>query len=284
MPAHHQTSRVRCYHWPCGGEATHGHFLEYFIGLTLVAASIMFVVGSYCFLTGNPKWITMLGDELYIAGSLIYLVTSLYSAVELSMSCCAYHQREVSEMFENILYIVAALIFTAGTVLFWPELWDGHGEQVALTCEIWGSYCFIIGSIGFCMASFFNALSLNRDAERAATIGNSTKKRDIVIAKRCHYLTISALFFSQLGGVLFVAGSYLYRPGFNNHCDPEKEALGTEEPESFCVNVLDEGTRLYIIGSFFYLAQSVLALIKIYLKHQISAEIGDSSDDEDGEE
>merc|ERR1739848_70423 len=164
---------------------------------------------------------------------------------------------------------------------------------------------------GFVVASFFNAILLSKT--------DMFNNLDAKLARKCYRLACLSLLCSQLGAVLFVTGSFMYRPGYNNHCDRHNalqqkwrtfgshiapnhtgtisldEALklltsktGVNPdiirdliPEhEWCVDVMDDGTGLYIIGSVLYLVQSLLYLRIVWMK-QVAA---DSKRKKDGEE
>merc|ERR1712185_893148 len=94
-------------------------------------------------------------------------------------------------------------------------------------------------------------------------------------------LTKMALFFSILGAVLFVTGSFLYTVDSAEGCDeffPIKGSNATAEEnvtaptgDAWCVSVTDQGTILYLIGSVFYVIQSILNCVKLCLRKCMAA-------------
>ena len=71
---------------------------------------------------------------------------------------------------------------------------------------------------------------------------------------------ISGLGLTQLGAVCFVVGSVLYRPAFENKC------AGVDAETSWN-DSMNNGTIIYVVGSLFFLAESVLGLAAAVLKH-----------------
>mmetsp|Transcript_35248 Transcript_35248/g.101231 ORF Transcript_35248/g.101231 Transcript_35248/m.101231 type:complete len:303 (+) Transcript_35248:544-1452(+) len=261
--------------------------------LVLVLASVMFVVGSFCFLPG-PWEDIRIGDILFIFGSFIYLGKSAISMREL----CSDHGHHVvkavehgADFFENVCYFVACIVFTAGCVLWWPGIYAN--KESKLVGQIIASWCFIIGSLGFVVASFCNAVLLSKSKMFALIPGKS--------GELVYFLAFTSLLCSQLGGVFFTTGSYMYRPGFNNHCErhiragwsrltdasdkfdnvedviawlhqefnlTRKDAEQLIPADDWCVDIEAYGTLLYIVGSCLYLIQSVLYYIIAVIKER----------------
>merc|ERR1719210_1476441 len=89
-----------------------------------------------------------------------------------------------------------------------------------------------------------------------------------VAARRCYWLSVFCLFFSLMGGVLFVVGSYLYRPEFDTHCGRFKRRNPDSLNSEWCLSTVTSGTWLYIVGSCFYVAQAGVNLWKCCAKHR----------------
>lgn len=269
MPSRHHSIRAREY-----GEVVlhphHGLLIEVTIEVVMLAASLMFVFGSLCFFGGEPFQVLEIGELLFIVASLIYVGVGMLEMYEL----CVANGGNVwvdSTFHEQMTYLVSATIFMFGTILFWPNIyrnhpeWKDRGEAVA-------AWCFVIGSSGFVIASFWNALSLADTAEEDAEGGGKAWTR----------ITNAALFFSLMGGMFFVTGSYLYTLDMEEGCSayspqPASDAGDTStktESGSWCVGVTDQGTILYFIGSCMYLMQSILNCIKLAMRKCINAETG----------
>jgi len=259
----HQTNRKRFFHWPCQHtEPVHGHAVEYFIETIILLAAFMFVIGSYCFLY-DDAWVLELGDLLYMLASFIYAGVSLYSMREFFQAWPFQTQLERTEnemeFFEHICYVVSCLVFTVGAVLYWPHIYRGD-DHTRLRGEVVASWCFIAGSYGFVVASFFNAVCMTLQKTMLSIPGPA--------ARKCYWISVAGLFFSLMGGVLFVVGSYLYRPEFNTHCREYRSMTHDSFEATWCLNTLNYGTWLYIVGSCFYLIQAYLNLTKCCIKAQ----------------
>merc|ERR1712070_840385 len=115
------------------------------------------------------------------------------------------------------------------------------------------------------IASMFNAIGLGMNKEE-----QSQNPVYVVV----HYIHIVALFNSQMGSVLFVAGSWMYRPVIGSACPDfnaryEGEAQeGEIVAEHACETTGTFGTKLYIIGSAMYLIEALLNFVNSALKHK----------------
>jgi len=264
------------------------------MGLFLVFATLMFVVGSAFFLKADYsedrlKW----GDTLFIVASVIFFSKSVHTIAthhkEHGMQ--PLEERHVcAEYFENVFYTLSCVIFIAACILFWPGLFSEHN---AIRAEIVAVWLFIIGSMGFMLASYCNAILLaKKELFHGIPFG---------YGKIVYNIAFAALLNSQIGGVFFVTGSFMFLPGFRTHCErdiradwtqiaaginsnlttivakmssdfhvSESEILKLMPPHGICQDILQNGAILYIIGSFFYFVQSCLylicSLIKSYAK------------------
>ena len=100
----------------------------------------------------------------------------------------------------------------------------------------------------FVLASFYNALCLAAAEHRVVADARISARA----AYRCRACARLALACTQLGGVAFVSGSVLYRPGLATDCGAAAERA------AICVDAVAQGTALYVIGSVLFLAQSLL--------------------------
>jgi len=159
-----------------------------------------------------------------------------------------------SEFCENAAYLVSAIVFTVGTVLFWPGIY-GENESAAFTGEAIASWCFIYGSLGFVVASWLSSLNVS--------LAHYTEELKLPNARLIYTLSAWALFCSIIGGVYFVTGSWLYRPDLKNNCKSWEWLEDAKVKQAWCRSTLVSGTHLYIAGSCFYLAQSLLNIAKL---------------------
>jgi len=281
----------------------------------LIGASVTFVWGSFCF---HPGWTENyeLGCVLFIVGSLVFLGKSVVNMYELlthhGVETISEEMAHFAEFCEHICYVASCLLFVVGSILFWPGVY-GDSEENKLTGETIAVWTFIIGSLGFAVASFFNAILLSKTDTFQALPGE--------IGRRCYQLACWTLLCSQLGALLFVTGSFMYHPGYNNHCQRsmliskkwktiggknitfdkavgmiasqfhrERDAVKELIPHrTWCRDILTDGTRLYIIGSVLYLLQALLYLRITWIKQVArdendNAYAEDTDDSEDGED
>jgi len=249
MPSRHHSARPREY----GVVALHPHHgivLEAAIEFLMFGASVMFVIGSVCFFSSMTEQVLQWGMVLFIIASGVYVGVAVLEAHEM-WSAHSSNLAESSAFHEQIAYLVSAIIFTIGTVLYWPHIYNDN-DTVALYGEAISRWCFMLGSLGFVIASFWNAVSL------------ADVLHEDHATKLWHNLTKAALFFSIMGGVFFVTGSYLYFINIEDGCSQYWPVQGNSTVG--CVSVTDHGTVLYVIGSLFYLTQSILNLIKLCMK------------------
>merc|ERR1740121_191590 len=71
------------------------------------------------------------------------------------------------------------------------------------------------------------------------------------------------LWLSIVGSALFVVGSFLYRPIYSNDCHGRS---GEKTGDGMCVNVTNQGTKLYIVGSIAFTIMAALSLVRIRLR------------------
>mmetsp|Transcript_39470 Transcript_39470/g.91610 ORF Transcript_39470/g.91610 Transcript_39470/m.91610 type:complete len:339 (-) Transcript_39470:132-1148(-) len=278
--------------------------------------SVQFLIGSFFFFTWLGSSAVYWGDWFFITGSALNCFISLSLTLD--------HWREMDhiqsevkkmpgegeedeknialqeleekgrELMESSCYLAASAVFAVGCVLFYPHLFKDevkkeYGEEI-------GAYMFILGSFGFVIAAYYNALAM----VKGAAIHKAPKIGSIEYTKR--QIVAGELFLSTIGSVLFVTGSFLYRPSYATNCSHEallksKEAehgagglktslarlrprlshslLGvavpqpegmTEDFRVLCVNVMNQGTMLYLLGSALFVGQCGLAFWRMYLQ------------------
>jgi hypothetical protein len=245
---------------------------------------VLFVIGSYDFFDDVGD--SVLGAWMFIVGGTIVAVLSVLSLVETYMHhshgqeeedesssssdddsgvvVCSPVSQAVEfmggprldndakrEVEEESLYLVSSLIFMAGCWLGYVKKRQSEGEK-----EHWEAlsvWLFIVGSFGFLMGSFYNALGLN-------TSGPSSRSSAAKLA-------VYALLCGLVGSLFFFTGSYLYRPGLGTGCTLSEAEEQEAEGEVGCVTASQTGTWLYVLGSLVFVVQSLLNLLSAVIKH-----------------
>jgi len=248
--------RPKAYHKVLNREADpeHGHWMEHLVSITAILVNFGFIIGSWCFYSDMSLTALWVGDWIFIIGSFMSVLGSLHAIDE---SKAMSHLEEFSstrslsnmkvrlernEFLENIFYLLAGAIFFLGSIFFMPGIYGDH-EELEETFQRIGSYLFIAGSFGFVMATFFSAIAMAADPNHQNFEQGSVKMT-------CHYYHVFGLAFAQIGSVLFVVGSFLYRPLF---------AMG--HPAA-----ADAGTKCYVIGSILFTLESILNYKIVLLK------------------
>lgn len=212
------------------------------VELADILGGVLFVLGSACFF---PTWaedirVLKIGCELFIAGSVIYALVSLYALLEAAQvsGFCGL------ESFENLLYVFGSTAFLAGTVLFWPgglEAPDATANLLEQPPAAWqvivllntsspefeGSVLCIVGCLFFALAAFVNGLNIRHFNDFSSQLLSA----------------VTSIY--MCGSLLFVMGSVAFLPGFG--CSSEMVAFGA---------------WLYVIGSMLYLGGSIISLIR----------------------
>jgi len=277
MPPVHVATRPRFFNMCISGaKPQHGHFLEYAMSVINILVQVGFLWGSYLFLSSDEASLK-LGDCMFIAGSVITFVFALYALIESRAHWKNYANAEREdriEFWESTMFFFAGLVFLVGSIFYWPGIytWWYAGEAESYINEMeeggeaHGARCFVGGSVLFLIASLFNGIGLGMNKEE-----NELNPMMTVV----HYIHIAALFNSQMGSVLFVAGSWMYRPiiggedcaDFNARYEGGAQE-GEPVAEHACQSVGSFGTQLYIIGSAMYLIEALLNFTNSALKHK----------------
>jgi len=210
--------------------------LAIFIEVTDILAGLIFVGGSICFLPtfSHNLQVFLTGCFLFFLGSIIYLFISCFTYSE----AVAEKGALSLEATENGLYWWGSLIFTVGTILYWPE--EAQYRQIErlkdmslgvyfnlFSPEFEGSLLFVLGSLVFAAAAFVNGLS-----QRSF----DTTKNKMLTATTSLYM---------MGSLLFVMGSVAFLP--NLGCNDTMVAIG-----AWC----------FIVGSMFYVIGGVISLVR----------------------
>jgi len=206
-----------------------------------IISGLIILIGSACFLPSfsSDQEIFILGCVLFVIGTTGYLVISIYTLAE------AMYEKglESLEACENSLYVAGALLFNAGTILYWPDeanwpITIASKEFVSpgqffnwFSPEFEGTVLFIIGSLFFAMAAYVNGLSQRR------------------FDTPIHKMLTAATTCYMVGALLLVMGSVAWLP------------------ELGCGQRMEEfGAIMYVIGSLFYVIGGVISLIRTSLQ------------------
>lgn len=205
-----------------------------------IISGLIILIGSACFLPSfsSDREIFITGCVLFVLGTTGYLGLSIFALAE-----ALYTQgMESLEACENSLYVAGALLFNAGTVLYWPEEanWPitiaskelSPGQYFNwFSPEFEGTVLFIIGSLFFAMAAYVNGLSQQGF--------ESPVKKMLTASTTCY----------MVGALLFVMGSVAWLP------------------ELGCGQRMEEfGAVMYVIGSLFYVIGSVISVIRLSIQ------------------
>lgn len=226
----------------------------YVVEVLDILGSIIFVVGSACFLPYYKHDIEafLWGCFLFALGSVVFLGLSMFTLME------AVRDKGGSslEAFENLLYVLGSFIFVVGTILYWPERpsdfnlrWIQNmslGSYFNLfSPEFEGTLLFILGSVVFGAAAFANALN--------------QKDLDSVEGKMLTATTSAYM----VGSMLFVMGSVAFLPELG--CSDQMAAIGS---------------WFFLIGSFLYVVGGAISLVRTNrkLRNPENAKLAESSD------
>jgi len=219
-----------------------------------ITAGIIFVVGSVCFLPpySDNLDVFLAGCILFVIGGLLYLIICACAFFE-ALSLKGLQTLEASE---NGLYLFGSWLFLVGTILYWPA--EAHYRHIdklqemslgqyfnLFDPEFEGTLLFIIGSVMFAFAAFFNALNQREFDEWTSKL-------------------LSAITSLYLGGsLLFAMGSVAFLP--NMGCSKQMQQIGA---------------WLFIIGSVLFVIGGCLSLWRttwISRKPELSALIAPAS-------
>jgi len=232
--------------YPCGkrqgkdGRMVRSAACAYTVETVDIISGLMFLIGSACLLPSfsSDMDIFILGCILFVIGTTGYLIIAIFSLAE-----CIYEKGlESLEACENSLYVAGALLFNAGTVLYWPD--ESNWPITLASREImpgqyfnWfspefeGTVLFIVGSLFFAMAAYVNGLN-QRSFETPI-------EKMLTAATTCY----------MVGALLLVMGSVAWLP------------------ELGCGNRMETfGAVMYVIGSLFYVIGGVISLIRTSLQ------------------
>lgn len=212
----------------------------YTVSAVDIVSSLIILIGSACFLPSfsHDMNIFVLGCILFVVGTTGYLGLSIFCLSE------AIYEKgmESFEACENSLYVAGAILFNAGTVLYWPDEANWHlvndSKELALgqffnwfSPEFEGTVLFIIGSAFFAMAAYVNGLN-QRSFDTPIQMLHTA-------ATTCY----------MVGALLLVMGSVAWLPELG--CGQRMETFGA---------------IMYVIGSLAYVIGGVITLIRTSLQ------------------
>ena len=159
--------RERLYHFLVSPspKPQHGHFTEYTVEVSYVLANMLFLAGSVCFLREKTM---VIGAALFFGGSIIFTVLSGLNVLEQhayrvhleSDTKLLQDQHRPSEratperLLENGCYFLSSVAFVFGSLLYIHRFYyKVKDEQI-------GAWLFVTGSVGYTLASYFNALGM----------------------------------------------------------------------------------------------------------------------------
>lgn len=117
-----------------------------------VLGGATFVGGSICFFPALEEWLAV-GDWLFFAGSLLYLLVTGHDLLEV----IKYWRHHETDTFADHIEFVAAWSYVIGTLCF---LFGSLCFLPSLSWTVPGTWCFIIGSLLFLVGGFVNILQV----------------------------------------------------------------------------------------------------------------------------
>lgn len=209
------------------------------------------------------EWMRV-GDVIFIVGSLIVFVFSAMAVKETRFREIRFDDHDRNEFLECMMYAVSAIIFFVGSFFYFPGIY-GSDKQLMIKGQIAGAILFVIGSLGFACASFFNAMGMATESKDHA---------DNKGYRKIHLYHAFAVFNSLFGAVMFVVGSMLYRVATRFCMEIEIDTVKFDERlEQACTETELSGTILYIIGSTMFVAEAILNYICMHLKRDLEEEL-----------
>lgn len=212
----------------------------YVVEVVDIVSGLIIMIGSACFLPSfsSDREIFLSGCVLFVLGTTGYLGLSIFTLSE------AVYEKGIEslEACENSLYVAGAMLFNAGTILYWPETSNWPitiaSKEISpgqffnwFSPEFEGTVLFIFGSVFFILAAYVNGLTQN-------AFDTPTRKM-ITATTTCN----------MVGGIAFVMGSVAWLPELG--CGQRMEGFGA---------------IMYLFGSLFYLIGGVVSLIRTTLQ------------------
>ena len=113
---------------------------------------LLFIAGSVFFFPALADYLAV-GDWLFFAGSIAYLLVTGHDLLEVHQYWRAYPTHSGADIIERLAawaYVLGTIAFVIGSLCFLPSL-----EWVAA-----GAWCFIIGSLAFVVGGLVNVLQV----------------------------------------------------------------------------------------------------------------------------
>jgi len=235
-----------------GAASAHGHAMEYTLDILGILCAAAYIVGCYCFYSPIAE-VYSVGDWCFIVASVINSGISVHTLVEqLHAMELEYPLRcsKRDELTETVLFLLANSCFAIGCIFFMPGL-TGTAAGF-LDVHAIGSWFCIVGSFGIVFAVFYNALGFHAD--------ECDHGIDEDVAHLCVNITRYSMYVLLLGGVLFVVGSFMYRPVFGGACP-------RGSTKASCLVVSWYGTTMFLWGSCCLLLNGVMVMTVGVMKH-----------------
>merc|ERR1712032_1350894 len=109
-------------------------------------------------------------------------------------------------------------------------------------------------------------------------MGGNDEVTERFFSERFQYQTSAfALICNLTGAVLFVVGSFMFRPGFLKDCDGPSGSIDAFLATT-CASVLDNGAACYLIGSVLFTIDCLLNVCLLLQAHAGADNDSDASD------
>jgi len=287
MPGRRVSVRPTVFHQITNAPEKRETATEYTVLALGILTNFIFVIGCVLFFEEFSPKVNDIGLLLFLIGSLMNVFLSGYAMWEHRHASQTFEVGARDEFFEHLLYVSSGIFFAVGSVL-WMPVW-GENKTHIFIGHAGSAWCFIWGSMVLVLASVWNAFGL---------VDEHSKKDELPSSHEimCRRLASIALCCTALGGALFVAGSFMFRPAFENDCsaeiredsredgpgpwrrshhvgflqagasmwDPSDPSRVTADSmvrlTAFCLGIINQGTWVYLWGCTLFFAQSVISL------------------------
>lgn len=136
-------------HWRGPGARDRGEVLEYTAAASYVVGTVLFIVGSVCFLS-SVGWYSA-GAWCFIVGSLLFTLGACINVLQI---VTAESMRTLQLMnLTAVTFVVGSVLFTVASV---PYLWTVPSEGARDTLYTFLAWQYLIGSVLFFMGGVFN--------------------------------------------------------------------------------------------------------------------------------
>jgi biotin transporter BioY len=189
--------------------------------------TIFYQIGGVLLLAGSILFLPQYEDKanigawLFIIASVFYVTVSAHECWEIYN---APHDASALDTLAASSYLVGAVCFIIGSILFLPDIED----------FLAGGYMFIIGSILFVLGAFVNSIQIFDSPTRSSAL----------------YANLTAVSY-VIGSTMYLTGSIPYLWTFNDPND--SEIIYRYLAEQFIM-----GSILFIIGGTFNIHRAML--------------------------